>query len=332
MGSRAGDRRMNPYIQRLYRIASELSDPTLGYELENNVHKLIAMRRTVSVVNPGFKSWEKHVEEMVMVLKSLQQEIKTALEKYDSAEEFANFFEGEVVQEEDELRKILNRSHELGKVASTGHTAGIGDFFKNMFKKLKKDQNDAESSGQEPAYSLDDASIDNFVEGQSDWKDAAHYVQQEYKENKDFFSGAQDVLHKMEKARHTPNKGALKQILDEIRDLLKTGQDMLKGVRKHLMTPSSDVDVESEVSNFEDTVETYIEVLRENLKDPEKLMQTLHDMFEDVGPMIGSNHTSSNKQLAARRVLPILIRVAHARPNMRPILLPVIKRATGRAA
>lgn len=327
----------DPRVEAIVRIAREIPDPLLGYELEASARALVASR-PVAVVNPGVKSWEQHVEEMVAVLKSLDQELKDALEEYETAEEFSKFFEEGIV-EEDELKKILDRTRELGKVAST---AGVKDFFKNMLRKLKKESDEAESSGVEPSYVLDESTIDDFLAGKAEWADASHYVQEEFQENKDFFTGAQDVLSEMEKARHRPTRDALQRIQKRVQQLVRAGQRMLQGIRKHLLEPAPQIQIEEDeepeapagkktVFNLEGTVGHYIDVLRENLDDPDRLVKLLRELFSEVQPAIETERASlAARDEARRRVLPVLVRFAKERPHVRPMLLPILRQAAGR--
>ena len=118
---------------------------------------------------------------------------------------------------------------------------------------------------------------------------------------------------------------------------------MLAGIKQHLLEPVPQITLEedeeeipvedegSEIWDLEGTVEHYIDVLRDNLDDEKKLTSLLKELFRKVGPVVQEERGSIAGRVAAQRVvLPVLVHMAHARPHLRPALLPIIRQATGR--
>jgi len=320
--------------------------------------------RRVSVVNPGVKTWEQHMDEMLSVLKSLDQELGKALSDYEDADEFAKFFE-DGISEEEELRKILDRTKALGKVASCvsadEQTSGFKDFFKSMSKKLKKDKRSDDPSALQTSYNMDDKAMDDFVEGSRDWTDASQYIEEEFRENRDFFDGAKALLADMDDVRIEPTRDKIRAIRDRIPALIKRGQDILSGARDHLKAgavelegsdedspvnpegkpidleedqpqPSPDTHGSQDPKHFQWTVKHYVDMLRESLDDPDKMMKYLKELYADVGPQLkaASSDLQATRMAARRVITPVLVRVAKARPAMRPVLLPILRAAAGR--
>jgi hypothetical protein len=332
-------------------------DPLLAYELEQDVLSLAGLRKVrKAVVNPGVQTWEEHVESMVSVLKSLEKEMEDAIREAETVkdlnaldrkvDEFSVLFQE--TAEEEKLREYLENSSLLGKTASS--TAGVKDFLQNIWKSIKKDDSETSESGMSPSYTMDEETMDAIVEGKTNWMDASQYIEEEFKENKDFFAGAQGMLDQMNQVRkdlktgYDLDVGFLEQILESIRALIKKGGDMLRGVRQHLLEPTPQVILEEDEEQapqeqapslgprgLEGTVEHYIDVLRDNLDDEDRLLKLLKELFRTVKPLVEGEQAS----IAARRqaqhvVLPVLVRLAHARPHLRSVLLPVIRQATGR--
>lgn len=316
----------------------------------------VAPMRRVSVTNPGVKGWEYYLDEMLHVLKSLDQELGSALTDYETAEEFANFFE-DGLAEEDELRKILDSTKKLGKVASRlsadDQTSGFKDFFKTMKKKfLKNNDVSPEDASSVPAqYRLDEKAMDDFVEGSRDWLDASKYIEMEFAENRDFFDGANALLRDMDEVRVEPTRDKIRAIRDRIPKLIKRGQDVLKGAREHLNAQTVDVedpdagdvnpegkalDVEGDApppadshgqkdpKHFQWTVKHYVDMLGESLDDPAKMTKYLKELYNEVGPQLKAASD-------ARALLtPRLIKLAQVRPALRTVILPAVRAYAGR--
>jgi hypothetical protein len=355
---------MRTPVRNLLRIASDLegSNPLIAYELEKAVLSLAGLKKVrKAAMNPGVKTWEEHVDGMVAVLKSLDAELGGALQKAESfrdlkdldaiSSEFARLFE-EMTAEEEQLREFVDNSQKLGKVAASGNTAGVGDFLKGIWKGIKGDKGEPgdEEAGMAPSYTLDEGTMDDFVEGKSEWMDASQYIEEEFAENKDFFGGASDVLAQMDSIRKqaqdaTLEIGTVQKLRSKVQQLIRHGQNMLKGIKKHLLEPAPQVTIEDDdeapvepdggggpsVWDLDSTVEHYVDVLRENLGDEKKLTSLLKELFKKVEPAIAEQRGSlASRRRAQSVVLPVLVRLAHARPHLRSVLLPVIRQATGR--
>lgn len=351
----------------LLAIASALhgSEPGAARALVAAV-EVAGFRSRISVINPGVKTWEQHMDEMLSVLKSLDQELGSALTDFEDADEFAKFFE-DGISEEEELRKILDRTKALGKVASRvsadEQTSGFKDFFKSMSKKLKRDKKSDDPSAAPTSYQLDDKAMDDFVEGSRDWTDASHYIEEEFRENRDFFDGAKALLADMDDVRIEPSRDRIRAIRDRIPALIKRGQEILSGARKHLTEavesggPAGDdgkpAQVEGEEpaspdthgtedpKHFQWTVKHYVDMLRESLDDPDKMKKYLKELYNEVGPQLKAASSDpfayrgqakhAAVRAAARRVItPVLVKIAQTRPATRPVLLPILRAAAGR--
>jgi predicted RNA-binding Zn-ribbon protein involved in translation (DUF1610 family) len=317
----------------------------------------------LSVINPGVKTWEQHMDEMLSVLKSLDQELGSALSDYEDADEFAKFFE-DGISEEEELRKILDRTKALGKVASRvsadEQTSGFKDFFKSMSKKLKKDKKSEDPASVPTSYNIDDKAMDDFVEGSRPWMDASQYIEEEFRENRDFFDGAKALLADMDDVRIEPTRDRIRAIRDRIPALIKRGQEVLSGARDHLKQ-SEPVKMEGEEGpvnaegkqvqleedaepaapdthgsqdpkHFQWTVKHYVDMLRESLDDPDKMTKYLKELYNEVGPQLKAASTDLQAtRMAARRVItPVLVRLAQSRPSTRAVILPILRAAAGR--
>ncbi len=343
----------------LLSIAASLvaSDPAASRAL---VAAVAAAGLRLSVVNPGVKTWEQHMDEMLSVLKSLDQELGSALSDYEDADEFAKFFE-DGISEEEELRKILDRTKSLGKVASRlaadEQTSGFKDFWKSMTKKLRKDQKDADPSVP-TSFNMDDKAMDEFVDGSRDWLDASQYIAEEYRENRDFFDGAKALLSDMDDVRIDPTRDKIRAIRDRIPALIKRGQEILSGARDHLKTmvnlegedgpinedgkpvqleedapaPSPDTHGKQDPKHFQWTVKHYVDMLRESLDDPDKMTKYLKELYNEVGPQLKAASASlrEERRAAQRVITPVLLKLAKSRPSTRAVILPILKSAAGR--
>jgi hypothetical protein len=326
----------------LIRVSHDVrkKDPRLADAILQNTLRLDArLSGRLAVVNPGVRVFEDHVEEMVGVLKSLKQELDGALRDFvddDDAKEFAKFFKDGFAEEE-QLQNILDRTKSLGKVAST---AGFKDFWKKMMKRGEPD----DSASMSPSYQMDESVMDDFVEGTSEWADASHFIEQEFRENKEFFNGAHEVIRQIEKIRKHPVKESIEALRDRIGILIRQGQRLVQGLRKHLLEPAAKVTIEDDEAEtappsgkslspavLENTVEHYIDMLRESLGDEKKTTKFLKELFDQVSPMLETERGSlAAKAEARRRILPILVRFASRVPSARPVILPIVRQALGR--
>jgi soluble cytochrome b562 len=330
-------------------VAHSLLDVAASLSAAGPLSSLEAGRDVLAVVNPGREKFHDHVEKTMSVVKSLKQELSQALKDYETAEEFAKFF-SDGFSEEDELRKLLKKG---SSKAASAELAGLGDVVKNLFKKKEKpkpaDADHAQEWGETdsgPSYRMDDSQMDDFVDGRRDWKDPGQYVEEEAKENKEFSSKADSILSEMDAARKNPSKGAVEKLLKAVDVVLRHGENILKGAYKHLEGPSapkSDSDRSGDVKNspskrppspprpkktdagLEAMIGDFANRLKENSGNESRLKSTLRELFQAVGPLLGDPKAASG----AVQIATSLIRIAHANPASRPVLLPVIRRLTG---
>lgn len=320
---------MSRALWRLVKTARKIGavNPLLGYDLE---------RSALSVINPGAQKFEHNLENTVTVLEALQEELEDALKMLDTedAKEFAKFFEDAAEAEEEELRQMLR------KVSTT---AGFKDFF-NKFKdvfKSKKGEGD-EVKANEPSYTMDESTMEDFVEGKREWADPGHYIEQEAKQNAEFFSGVEKILDEMELARKKPNKKMIEGLLKKVQVLVNKGRNLSKGIRDHLLEPAVKLDITEEgvqakkpapkgkisPEKLESTVTYYADLLKDTVGDEGKTVKYLKELFHAVEPLMHEERAelASTKMRAAV----IFIRHAHAMPALRSRLLPIIYQLTGR--
>ena len=317
------------HVVNLLRIASsiEASNPVLSRQLE---------RCALSVINPGAKRFEEHVGEVVEVLKSLKAELEKADKQLDTddAQEFAKFFDDEAKAETEDLRQMLKVSAVLLRYADD--TAGVMDKVKGFFKKKKPA--DDETKANEPSYQMDESEMDEFVEGKRDWSEPSQKIEKETRENKEFFEDAKSVQSLIDKVRDKPSRNMVRTIIEDLGGLIERGTKLMKGERKKAPVldesegkkeaPKKEGPGVPKDFNLESTVDHYTDMLKEAAGDPKKLSKYLKEFFNAVKPALEEDRAS----LAAKRakILPLLVRTASANPGVRPVLLPVIKRWTGR--
>jgi hypothetical protein len=321
---------MSRALWSLVKTARQIGqvNPLLGYELE---------RHAVSVINPGARKFEQNLGNSVTVLEALKDELEDALKMLDTedAKEFAKFFEDAGEAEEEELRQMLR------KVSTT---AGFKDFFnkfKDVFKSKEKDTEGDQVKANEPSYQLDESTMDEFVEGKREWADPGHYIEQEAKENAQFFSGVEKILDEVDAARKKPNRKIIQDILKKVEVLIRKGKNLGKGIREHLMEPAPKVEITEEGMKSEKPAEKkkspealslvvsqYGESLQDAAGDEARTVRLLKELFEQVKPFLKEDRAelASSKTRAAA----IFIRYAYAMPRMRSRLLPVVYQLTGR--
>jgi hypothetical protein len=321
---------MSRALWRQVRTARQVSktNPLLGYELE---------RRAVAVINPGARKFEHNIDNTITVLEALKDELDDALKMLDTedAKEFAKFFEDAAEAEEEELRQMLR------KVSSV---AGFKDFF-NKFKEVfkpKKGEGE-ETKANDPSYQMDESTMDEFVEGKREWADPGHYVEQEAKQNAEFFGGVEKVLDEMDTARKKPNRKLIQDILKKVDILIKKGKSLSKGVRDHLLEPAPKVEVTEEgmkpekktepgkkltPAELDSKVTYYADLLKDSSGDEAKTVKYLKELFNAVKPML---HEDRAELASAKiRAASIFVRHAHAMPALRSRILPIIYQLTGR--
>ena len=319
---------MSRALWRLVKTARDVGklNPLLGYELE---------RRAISVINPGARKFEQNLENTITILEALKDELDDALKMLDTedAKEFAKFFEDAAEAEEEELRQMLR------KVSST---AGFKDFF-NKFKdvfKPKKGEGD-EAKANEPSYQMDESKMDEIVEGKRDWADPGHYVEQEAKENAEFFGGVEKVLDAMDAARKKPNRKLIQDILKKVDFLIKKGKNLSKGIRTHLLEPGPKVEVTEEgmkpekekagklsPERLDSLITHYTDMLKDSAGDQSKTVKYLKEFFQAVKPVMHEDRAELAS--AKTRAAAVFVRHAHSMPALRSRLLPIVYQLTGR--
>lgn len=309
-------------VGRLLRVASRIEaiDPLLAHDLETSAIALSA------VMNPDRKNFDGRVDEVVSILKSIREELKTALEDFDTAEEFSHWF-NDGFDEEEELQKAL------GKPARAASVAGIWDTVKDKAKNFfKKDEPESDQeSGMSPSYRMDDKTTDEFVEGKKDWTDPSHYIEKDSKENDEFFDGANDLLDRFEDVKERPSRGYVEWILEEIDRILKIGEKILGGGPKSKpeskAKPQTPKPPSSSVPHdLESTVDHYVDMLKQHSGDSKKTIQLLKELFGKVGPALEPEKAT----ISSRHAFSALVRVARERKDLRPILLPRLARLANR--
>lgn len=315
-------------VKNLLHIASSLSEE--NPEMAKRLYRSVTSTRHFAAINPGVKKFDQHVEEMVESLKAIDKGLDKGLADLDTedAAEFAKFFNSMVDSEAEQLRSALEGT-KATKVAS--HVAGPMDFLKNMFKKKEKKPAE-EDQGPASSYQMDDATMDDFVDGKSDWADPSHYIEQEFNENKEFFGGADDLLKKLSEAKKSPTREVVQSLKKQVEKLIRFGETLMKGARQHLMEPSKKVEMEDDspkpagkkksLGDLSGTIDHYADMLKDSSGDEKKTSKYLKELFNEVGPLIQEDRAT----LAAKKILPVLVRVAHGTPGTRKVLLPVIQR------
>lgn len=317
---------MNPSAWKAIKIARTISksDPLLGYELEKNVR--------AAVINPGSEGHDKKFDRAITVLKSLRQELESAMDKMDGdldAKEFASWFDNAAEAEEEELRRLLKDIR-----TSSSRTAGPKDWLKKMFKGKPEEQ--SEPSVQ-PSYRMDDSAQDDFVEGKRDWKEPGQYIEQEtnsgqHGDEKRFLDDVDSLLKEIDIVKKKPSKSLVEKSLHFIKELITKGEDLVKSVSAN---PKVDLSEKPEApaapgakkpamspADLDSTVSHYVDMLQSSLGDEKKLAKFLREFFHAVSPVVGEERGS----LASGVAYPTgeLIRAAHALPALRRVLMPVI--------
>ena len=289
---------MNIASNNLFKISSQILDPLLAYDLDRNVKSLIAIQ------NPNRERNEDKIERIVYVLKSMRQEIEKALSDLETAEEFSKFF--------NEGLPEINQLEAISKRASV--------------KRLAK--SDAWESGIDPSYDMPDEDIDAFIEGKEKW-DSGKSIGEEREKLVYFLHDVSTLVSTFNNAKKdkTNSKSLMTKILDKIDDLISKGSEMIGGIstgkpkKKPLVAPKPKLDKKkSPVLNLENKVEHYIDMLKQNIGNESKTVKTLREFFNEMRPAI-----EEEKGVIASS-LPVLIRIAHKYDNLRPGLVPIIKK------
>jgi hypothetical protein len=146
----------------------------------------------------------------------------------------------------------------------------------------------------------------------------------------------------MDRARKKPNRNLIQDILKKVDGLIKKGNSLRQGIREHLMEPAPKVEVTEEgmkpekpaapgkmsPEKLDSTVTYYADLLRDSAGDESKTVKYLRELFHAVKPLLHEERA----ELAATKIRAAapIVRCAHARPDLRRRLLPIIYQLTGR--
>jgi hypothetical protein len=313
------------YFRNLLRIASKLSktDPILAYELE---------RRTLALVHPGVQKFEEHVKDVVEILKGLKDELVQADRELDvdkDFEEFAKFFDDEAEAQKEELSNKLKIVSASMRVAE--ETANISDIVKNIFKKKPKK---TEDESIDTDYRMDDSTMDEFVEGKRGWEDPSVYAEKETKENKEFFEDSKSIVNLLDKVRDEPSRKMVKFIIDHLNDLIDKGTRLMHGVYEKTKPVEIEDDEKKKPEekkpgvkktfNLDNTIEHYMDMLKESSGDEQKVVKYLKEFFNAVKPALEEDRAALASNRA--KILPILVAAAKASPRTKSILASIVRR------
>lgn len=317
----------NRNVFNLLRIASRLeaTDPQLASSLE---------RCALSVINPGAKKFEEHVGDVVEVLKNLKSELEKADKQLDVNDplndhtEFAKWCDEHIDPESEDLGLMLKVSAHILRMADD-ETAGVMDKVKGLFKKKKPADDEAKAN--EPSYQMDESEMDEFVEGKRDWSEPSQKIEKETRENKEFFEDAKNVQQLLKKVRDKPSRKMVRMIIQDLGDLIDRGMKLMKGKRNVEKAPQVDLSEEEPKKpgapskpDLKFNVQHYTDMLKEKEGDEKATIKVLKEFFNVMQPLLAS------RKVKRSDVLPLLVRTASANPGVRPVLLPIIKRWTGK--
>jgi septum formation inhibitor MinC len=323
---------VNQNLQNLLKISNEI-DPVLGESLRKNLINITKFKK-ISVVNPDVQKFEERLQTLVNSLKSVNKDIKKALDNLD-VEEIDEWFTKELdkINELDEAAErieVSKFSSIASRIAEIEDTAGIKDWVKNKFKKKPKaEPKSEESESMAPSYQMDESRMDDFVEGKDDWGDASAYIEAESREKNELLGEIDNFLKEFkETEKGKPVRKNLEKLFEKSKGLIKRGEKFVKGFRDHLKEPGAWLPRDEEKSdakpkNLKKTVEHYSDMLRENLGDEDKTIQSLREFFKAVGPMIKEEKQASTTSSIIKQ----LSRKASEDPSLRKKLIPVINLA-----
>lgn len=318
--------------QELMLIASRLAstNPLLGYALE--AHIVASQRSLVSnalrfAAKPDVGKFKDQIKDMVEKMKSLKSDLEISLNEDDKA--FLDFFD-KPIKGQKEVEKALKETSKLLKTA-------------NFLAR--------------PGAAYKTARVSSFV---------GFYRSAKEDGPEDFFAGADDVLKQLEELGKKPSKELVDGIIAQLEAFIQEGEDLLN---KSADTDSSSVNPEGkpitiegdEPANpdgidvdFEDDSHTpqaidatperegyelerivthYVDVLQKALKEQDHaaINKFLKELFAETQANVEEDKVAvAAKRLARARILPILVRFAHSRPNVRPLILPYIRVAATR--
>lgn len=313
---------MNPYLYNLKKIARDLSvtNPVLAKKLDEQIK--------LAITNPGRQTIEDHVEKSISILKSIKSTLESTLKDYGDLDEenlkdFASAFDNAADAEIEALQNVLAKV-QANHAASV---AGPKDWLKGLFKNKKKNE---EPSGMEPSYRMKESDIDDFVEGKSEW-DSAKMISDEAKSNRNFFSGVSDVIAMFKKLVEKPTKAAIDTMIKAIDKLISTGKSMLKQEKKvepkkTPAPPKPKSDTSIKTPDFENKVNHYVDMLKENIDNPVKVKKYLKEFFDTMKADVEDERVS----FAARKVATArVVRLAAKFPSLKSELSKTVRVLNG---
>jgi hypothetical protein len=172
--------------------------------------------------------------------------------------------------------------------------------------------------------------MDEFVEGKDSWEEPSAYIEAEAREKNELLNEIDGFLKEFKDAeKGKPGRKNLEHLLQKSDNLIKRGEKFVKGVRQHLKEPGAWLPRKdegkpgSEPKDLKKTVEHYSDMLRENLGDEEKTIQSLRDFFKAVEPMIREGEKASTASSIIRK----LSKKASEDPSLGKKLRPIINLA-----
>lgn len=301
---------MNNHYANLLRISSELAsvDPLNGYKLEACIS--VATKTTTAfhrfAADPSIKNFRSQIKNLIDVMTEARDELENE-GKLPDFKDLESAFK--------DINKLLKLSFHI---ASSNRVANLSKFVKSIKDKFLKD---------------------NDVDG--------------------FFDGADDVLKQLDEVKKNPDKELAQGIIAQLEAFIQQGNDLLKKAQEFeenevnpqgkAVTIEGDEPVnpegkevsfdheeptqvkatpEREGYEFERIVQHYVDNLQNALKaqDHNAINKFLKELFAEVQANVEEDVAKIAARRAAQmRILPILVRFAHARPHLRPMFLPHIK-------
>lgn len=314
----------------LMLIASRLAstNPLLGHALEAHIvasQDLKVSKALKFAAKPDLKQFKGQIKDLVDKMKGLKNELETSLSKEDQA--FLDFFD-HPLKDQKELEKSLQETSKLLKTA-------------NFLAR--------------PGASYKTARVASFV---------GFYRSAKEESPEDFFAGADDVLKQLEELGKKPSKELVDGIIAQLEAFIKEGEDLMnkaadtdsgsvnpegKPVTIEGDEPANpdgiDVDFEDDGNKdpqavdatperegyeLERIVSHYVDMLQKALKaqDHGAINKFLKELFAETQANVEEDKVAvAARKMARAKLLPILVRFAHSRPSVRPLILPYIRLA-----
>lgn len=328
---------MNIHHAELLKIASilEASNPLLAYRLEAQVKSLASGRISrfhKFAAKPSVDFVKEQIKHLVDVMKKAQHELESSLSEDDAA--FMAFFDKPFKEEKElksafeDVEKLMKTASFIVKTASTHpRMANLSEFFTRAKEEIL-------------GHGYDESQ---------------------------FFWGSDDVLEQLKSLQKNPDKETVNGIIAQLEAFIQQGEELLnkateyddsdinpegKGItlegEEEINPDGIDVDFsedegpeevravpELEGYELEKIVQHYVDMLQKALKDQD--MKSVNKFLKELFTETKANVEEETAKVAARkiarnRLLPILVRFAHARPSSRPILLPYLRTASKKHA